>query len=184
MRTESRWHTVYMPKVLKLYFPPRLAKDLAEIPFLPKTETVKSSFIYGAVNTGKTILAAQMMLQEMKNLYLEKEGIGTGFLFVSFPDMLAEIRSTYGENAQKTELQVLEKYNSVGLLVIDDFMATRPTSWVMDVIYQLVNHRYEYEKKTIFTSNNSLGQLEDILGDQRITSRIDRMCELIEKMPY
>jgi DNA replication protein DnaC len=48
-------------------------------------------------------------------------------------------------------------------------------------LYHLINHRYEYMKKTIITSNYTLEELEQRLNDQRITSRINRMCKIEEK---
>jgi DNA replication protein DnaC len=97
--------------------------------------------------------------------------------------MLAEIKDTYN-NKGKTESEVMKKYLDVPFLVIDDFLTTRPTDWVMDVLYYLINHRYEYLLTTVITSNYTLEELEELLNDQRITSRIDRMCEVVEKTGF
>jgi DNA replication protein DnaC len=114
----------------------------------------------------------------MKYYYLH--GLSYLTLFVSFPELLAEIRDTY-DNTEKRESEVMKKYLDANLLVLDDFLSTRPTDWVIDILYYLINHRFEYLKKTIITCNMSLEELEKRMGDQRITSRINLMCEIEEK---
>jgi DNA replication protein DnaC len=180
MRTEEKWDNQFRKKCLSK-FTPRIAFDLENIETpddLSKGET-QSTFIYGDIESGKTIRAAFMMLQEMKHLYVtgDESNKYESILFVSFPDLFAEIRETF-DNPKKHEAVVMEKYLNAHLLVIDDFLTIRPTEWVMEILYRLINHRYEYMKKTIITSNLSLEELEKKLNDQRITSRINRMCVL------
>lgn len=183
MRTEERWTNTFRETVIKGYFSPRIQRDLLTLPNMLNEEIIESTYIYGRTGTGKTILAAQMMLQEMKNQYLEKPGAVSGFEFVNFADMLANIRYTYNSQGT-TEKEKLQIYMNCGLLVIDDFGSSRTTDWVMDILYQIINARYENLGKTIITCNHSLDQLEIRLADQRITSRIDRMCKIVEKLPY
>jgi DNA replication protein DnaC len=184
MRTEERWNSTFRQTVIKASFSPRIQRDLLTLPNMLNEEIIESTYIYGKTGTGKTILAAQMMLQEMKNQYLEKPGAVIGFEFVNFADMLASIRYTYSSQQGNTEKDKLQTYMDCGMLVIDDFGSSRTTDWVMDILYQIINARYENLGKTIITCNHSLDQLEIRLADQRITSRIDRMCKIVEKLPY
>lgn len=181
MRTEKNWNSIkwrYLPK-----FPLRVQKDLQQFEN-PKTSMVEDSiFIYGEVRTGKTILAAQYMMNELKDIYLNAyPDKHNRTIFVSFPDMLANIKKTFN-SPDRTE-DVMNVYMDAHMLVLDDFITTRPTDWVIEIIYHLINYRYENMKKTIITSNFSLDQLENILQDQRITSRIERSYTKIEKQPY
>ncbi len=182
MRTEENFNNVWMLECIKR-LPPRIQSDLRHFP-MPEDllyGQAKSTFIYGEVATGKTIRAAFMLVQEMKYNYLNN--LNNTNIFVSFTDLLSEIRETY-DNTEKRESDVMRKYLNTDLLVIDDFMSTRPTEWVTDIIYHLMNHRYEYLKKTIITSNFSLTEIEKRIGDQRITSRINLMCEIEEKKSW
>jgi DNA replication protein DnaC len=187
MRTDETWERKVKPLCLEI-FPPRIKHDLETVPFpkdLMEGEAV-STFIYGGINTGKTVRASFMIMQEVKFHYLHPELKIIPFKdihFVSFPELFAEIKSTFN-NPNKREEDVMRKYLDSHLILLDDFLTTRPTDWVMDILYYLINHRYDYMKKTIITCNCSLEQLEKKLGDQRITSRINRMCEIEEKLPY
>lgn len=181
MRTERNWKKTWFKYLDK--FPPRIQQDLKQIKPKNIEHPVGSVFIHGEVETGKTILAAQMMVEEMKYIYLNAlPNQHNHTLFVSFSAMLAEIKSTFS-GVVSTE-DVMNKYLNAHLLVIDDFITTRPTDWVMDVLYHLVNHRYEYLLKTILTCNHSLQELETMLQDQRITSRISRSYQIINKQKY
>jgi len=181
MRTEQKWESLQGKYLIK--FPPRIQRDLKQIKATNQERTENSLFIHGSINTGKTILAAQLMMQEMKHIYLNAlPDKHNKTLFVSFPAMLAEIKSTFS-GAVSTDT-VMQKYLGAHLLVIDDFITTRPTDWVMDLLYYLVNHRYEYLLKTIITCNYSLTALEELLQDQRITSRFNRSYTIIQKQPY
>lgn len=181
MRTEKKWEEIkwrYLDK-----FPKRLQHDLQKYD-KAKVEPVEDSvFIYGEVQTGKTVMAAQMMMQELKIVYLKAiPDCHNKILFVSFPDMLMEIKGTYSSPENTNE--IIHKYMDAYLLILDDFVTTRPTDWVVEIIYHLINYRYENMKKTIITSNFSLSKLEEILQDQRITSRINRSYKIIEKLSY
>jgi len=182
MRTEERWGKTFQRNCIIHHFPPRLAKDLFELN-LPRNpvEDVSSLFIFGKVKTGKTIRAAQLLVQQRMFDYINN--ISRTTLFVSFPELFAEIRDTYNNN-KLTEKEVLDKYLNVDFLIIDDFLTAKPTDWVMEILYRLINYRYENLKKTIITSNLSLEEIENVLQDQRITSRIDRMCVIEEKQSY
>lgn len=181
MRTEAKWNETFREQAVKTFFPPRIINDLMKFTNKPNIPA-GSYFIFGEIATGKTILASKLMLEEIKQSYLDETTLRP--VFVSFPTLLMELRSAYDPKHKTSESILMEKYLECDVLVIDDFMASRPTDWVIDVMYHLINHRYEYLKTTIITSNKDLPDLEKLLGDQRITSRIDRMCQIIEKQPF
>jgi DNA replication protein DnaC len=96
--------------------------------------------------------------------------------------MLAKIKNTFG-NGESTEA-VMEVYLNAHLLVLDDFVTVRPTDWVIETLYHLINYRYEHMKKTVITCNFSLEKLEEMLQEQRITSRISRSYTVIKRQSY
>lgn len=178
MRTEAKWNETFRENAIRTFFTPRITHDLMLYTDEPALEP-GSYFIFGEIATGKTILASKLMLKEIKNAYLEQRMIKP--VFVSFPKLLMELRSTYDPKHNVSESVIMNQYLECDFLVIDDFMAAKPTDWVIDIMYHLINHRYEYMKTTVITSNKDLPELEKLLSDQRITSRIDRMCQIIEK---
>jgi len=186
MRDEKNWIERTLPSYLKLYLP-RIQKVLQETEApndLP--DPIESYYIHSEVGFGKTILAAQMMLKEQKRIWSNDgpRDNSEKCLFVSTPTLFQEIKNTYNKDSQITEQQVIDKYNECGLLVLDDFGTTKPTDFVLQTLYLIINHRYDYLKKTIFTSNLSLDEVSELFGDDRLTSRIDRMCEIIEKQDW
>jgi len=179
---------VYLKK-----FTPRLQRDLSIIP-TPKDlpDVIESSFITGKVHTGKTVLAAFMALQEMKNIWLNaeiKDGIYVSkeceFEFIPVMNLLDKIRDTFdrrGEgDVQLTRHALVERYSTIHLLILDDLGAYKVTDYVLETLQLIINNRYEYLKKTIITSNFSLKELARMSGDDRLCSRIGRMCRIIHK---
>lgn len=181
MRNPERFNKFVLPKLIE-QFPLRLQKDLQTIKWPDKiTGTIESTFIYGPANYGKTVTAAFMLLQEKKNLYMDNNVERKDCLFVSVPDIFYELKSTFSDK-EKTEYQIVEKYRNAHLLVLDDIGVKNPSDWGLEILYLIINHRYDWMKKTVITSNLSLVELAETFRDNRITSRIERMCgKIIEK---
>lgn len=180
MRNQDEWVKREQQKIIDR-FSPRIREVFKNIEY-PKdieNQPVFSSYIWGKAGYGKTIYASCLLLEEERKLYLA--GItGRKCLFISVPDLLMEIKSSYGPNAvegSKTEFDIIKYYSDAWLLVLDDFGTVKPTDWVLQTLYLIVNRRYENLKTTIFTSNLSLSECASVLGDDRIVSRIQRMCE-------
>jgi len=202
MRTEESWNTRVLPGKLKK-FPLRIQQVLQNVEIENIPEVIESCYIWGESGTGKTIYASALLLEEEKQLYLNKRCLQDGddyreyekyensignteCVFVTMVDLITRIKKTYDKDATETESSVLEYYSNVHLLLIDDFGTVKPTDWLLLILYSIINHRYDYLKKTIFTSNFDLNAAAVSMGDNRLTSRIERMCEgnLIEKEPY
>lgn len=188
MRKLENWEKIKWQYV-KNKFTPRIKMDLLVLGFDSFDKKVLNSskqslFIYGPVKTGKTILAAQLLMNELQHIYLNGiEQVHNTTLFVSFPEMLQELKESYGKGEVNSN-EILQKYANAHYLVIDDFLTARPTDWVLEILYYIINHRYEYMLKTVITCNFSLPELEALLQEQRITSRIDRSYLIVEKKPY
>jgi DNA replication protein DnaC len=182
MRDLETWRQNWMSKLLKEHLPPRIVRDLILIEFseLPDIE-IDNTFIYGEVGTGKTLHAARLFIKYLETCFLNNKRIYVKF--ESFPQLLSNLRKTYN-NPNISEDSVMEVYLTVDLLVLDDFFTTRPTDWTMDIVYYLINYRYEHLLPTIITSNNDLAELEELLQDQRITGRINRAYHIIKKNHY
>lgn len=99
------------------------------------------------------------------------------FRFVNAPRLLQEIRNTFGRmSAQEiTTESVLSEYLHVDVLVLDDLGSEKPTDWVREQLFMLIDERYGAKRPTIFTSNLSLKELALTLSE-RIADRILEMC--------
>jgi len=86
-------------------------------------------------------------------------------------DLYASLRPRHGHD---TEAQ-LRVYRDAELLFVDDLGAAKPSEFVEETTYRLINARYEACRPSIFTSNLSVEALKETLGD-RIVSRLAEMC--------
>jgi DNA replication protein DnaC len=64
------------------------------------------------------------------------------------------------------------------LLVLDDLGAAKGSEWVEEINYRLVNHRYEHQLATLFTSNILPRDLAGALGE-RVSSRLKEMTDRV-----
>ena len=130
-------------------------------------------FITGSVGCGKTHIASAIVHE------LAKENIYT--LFVVVPDFLDEIRSSYYEDDEdyydRENPFDLAKQSTV--LVLDDLGTEKITEWAREKLLQLINYRMNYQLATIITSNLSMSDISERLGE-RIHSRLKAMCEEIK----
>jgi DNA replication protein DnaC len=63
--------------------------------------------------------------------------------------------------------------------VIDDLGKEKPTLWVEQMVYEIINGRYEDNKPVIITTNTSLVGIQDQYDKNgpAIVSRIVEMCQ-------
>ena len=90
--------------------------------------------------------------------------------FVNFSNLMMEIRHTFNSD-KKNENDVIAEYCKYKLLVIDDVGAEKASDYSTQVLYIILNNRYEAIKPTIITTNNSGEEIEHIY-DKRIISRM------------
>lgn len=122
----------------------------------------------GRVGSGKTFLACCIA-----NALLEE---GVEVLFLVVPDYLDRIRATYDlQRPEYTEIDLTDAAKSAPVLILDDLGAHHYTEWARQKIYSLINHRLNFGLPVVVTTNISLEDLEEYLGE-RTTSRLFEMC--------
>jgi DNA replication protein DnaC len=142
---------------------------------LTKTMDVEGMWVVlsGRYGCGKTALAIGCV-----RLAIER---GQTALFVVVPNLLAKLRATYDRReGGPREDDLLADLAKVDVLVLDDLGKEQldrhsgtVSGWVRERLFMVINGRYsDDEKRTIVTSNLSLEDLADRLGDEAITDRI------------
>ena len=89
--------------------------------------------------------------------------------FATMGTILDKIKSTYNKESHYTEDRLMDELKTVEVLIIDDLGMENASKWANDKVYEIINYRYNAKKKTIYTSNISL---KDMDYDDRIVSRI------------
>jgi DNA replication protein DnaC len=127
-------------------------------------------WLFGDVGTGKTTLA----------MLVSKEAIeaGRSVAIYSLPRLLAEIRTTFDDDSERSYVHLLDRLAEVDLLHLDDVGTEKTSAWVLEQLYAIINSRYEDEKSVIITTNLDREQLGEQIHE-RTASRLEEMCDLI-----
>lgn len=126
-----------------------------------ETHPKRPILLYGPAGRGKTFLALAFLRELAAKLRLSA-------LAVRAIDMFAYVRQDMW-NREKPQ-QCLTLLRQVDLLLIDDIGAEKVTDSRLEVLYSIVDYRYD-RKTTVFTSNLTGKEMETRLG-KPITSRI------------
>lgn len=131
----------------------------------------KGLFLWGDFGSGKTYVAICIL----RRLLLA----GNDVKFCSVPELLLEIKNTFGADSQWSEKDIIDKYSNYPYLLLDDMGAEKCSPWSLQVLYLIIDRRDRFMRPTIITSNLSLDEIKNKLSD-RISSRICGMCEIIK----
>lgn len=135
----------------------------------------KNIIIIGGVGTGKTHLAYSVV----NSLAKVKTGVyNTDFryyenskvLYITAKEIIDEIRQNWKNSDYLLEEDV-ENIKKIPLLIVDEIGVQYGSESERIELYSIFNRRYEDCLPTIVISNNSLGELQKMLG-QRIYDRL------------
>jgi DNA replication protein DnaC len=124
-------------------------------------------WLTGDVGTGKTTLA--MLVSKAA---LDKR---RSVAIYSLPRLLAEIRTTYDDGAQRSYTDLIDRLAEVDLLHVDDVGAERSSEWVLEQLYAIINARYEDGRAIVVTTNLPYDELKGQIGE-RTASRLAEIC--------
>lgn len=113
----------------------------------------------GTYGCGKTHLAAAIANERLNR--------GDLVLFITAPDLLDHLRSTYGPSSEISYDQMFERIRGSQLLILDDLGAENPSPWAQEKLFQLLDHRYTHKLPTVITTNIDMDAF-----DARIRSRL------------
>ena len=136
-------------------------------------------FITGAYGTGKTHLAAAIANELMNR--------GTAVICMTMIDLLQRIKSTF-DNGEMSEERIMQTYEDIPLLIIDDIGSEQPTEWGISKIYAIINARYEAYMPVVITTNYGGAELirrmtphgADNKNAEKTLDRLKEMCAGVE----
>lgn len=128
----------------------------------------RSLFIYGTSGTGKTHAIVALLRDDAVN--------NKSVAFTTVFDLLQKIKTDFSK-----ESQIIEYYSTIPNLYLDDVGMERLTDWALPILLTIIDNRYGNRLRTVFTSNKSLPELREILGD-RLISRILGICGKPKKL--
>lgn len=134
--------------------------------------TKKGIYLHGAVGTGKTHIAYAIgnKWQSVTQKYVT---------FWNTTELFNEIKEDFDRHYADKSRTLERLMDSDSLLILDDIGSEKPTEWVQEQFYLLINKKYNDMVPVIFTSNYTVAELAARLG-KRIASRIVEMCDVKE----
>lgn len=149
----------------------------------------KNIVLSGKTGCGKTHLAIATLRKMVINDEIPRGGysrdsweLPVAATFVTVPSLLMEIRDCFKAKADESEFEIVERYVSYPILILDDLGADRATEWAIETLYLIIDGRDSNLKPTFITTNLSVHEIEQHYG-ARIASRIAGMSILSIDLP-
>lgn len=149
---------------------------------LDDAERGRGLIFIGPPGSGKTHLAAATLAELIRRY-------GRRGRFVDFTSLVYRIQSTFNAASEESQHDVLDPVIDAEILVLDELGAARPSAFVEDTLYLILNARYTARRPTIFTTNYRLGSKppqglseHDLLRTRikdRLVSRLYEMAEVV-----
>tara|TARA_Y100001960_G_scaffold223093_2_gene233449 strand:- start:3852 stop:5246 length:1395 start_codon:yes stop_codon:yes gene_type:complete len=105
-------------------------------------------YLAGPTGVGKTHLAAAIVNESIAQ--------GRNVLFKFVPDLLDNLRRSYGPTETKGFDHIFRQVRDIDILILDDFGSEATTAWAEEKLYQLIVHRHDSMMPTVFTSRTTL----------------------------
>jgi DNA replication protein DnaC len=102
-------------------------------------------WIMGHTGTGKTTLGYMVAATATRAQH--------SVLSFNAVALLNRLRATFMPDSRESTEQVIRALAEVELLHIEDLRVVRPTEWVLEQLYLIVNARYEEQRSIVITSD-------------------------------
>ena len=130
-------------------------------------ETGKALFLLGRPGTGKNHLAVSIVREWGGDAIIKKAS-----------EIIRDVRSTYGTG--QSEQRALSRLAAYDLLVINEVGIQFGTEAEKNLLFEILDERYESMRPTVFISNLNLQGVKDFVGARVI----DRMMQCGEVLNF
>lgn len=146
-------------------FQPSVNKEkILELKNLRFIENKENIIFVGSPGVGKTHLATAIGIEAAKNRQIT--------YFINCNDLINNLKKAYNENRLEERIKFYNKYK---LLIIDEVGFLPIDKLEANILFQLINKRYE-KKSTIITSNIAFNKWAEMFGDPILANAIlDRL---------
>jgi len=135
----------------------------------PAANEGRGLLLMGPCGSGKTHLAVAALLD------IVDSGKPGRLLFSNFQDLIQEIQASFDSDEVPRKSEILRPLLETDLLVLDELGSQKPSMFVQDILYYVINSRYNEERTTVFTTNY-IDDLPDRIG-AGLRSRLHEMAE-------
>lgn len=111
--------------------------------------------LYGPPGSGKSHLAGAVVNA------LRAQGERAAY--ASVPALIEFLRKGMQDGSADARLELLQ---TVPVLLMDDLGVERATGWVKERLFLIVNERWAQQRRTVFTSNESLDTIDERIADR------------------
>ena len=140
-----------------------------------KSEMKNGLIIYGNIGYEKTFLAvciANKMIEQNKIVLIEK-----------CSSIIDKIKESFNKN-ELSEMQIIELYSNVDMLIIDDFGNENLSKWALEKLYKIISNRYDNELPIVITTRYNKEQLIEQLSTENDTEIAEEIVEVLNEMCY
>ena len=147
--------------------------------FVDLWPTSEGLLLLGSCGVGKTHLAVAAITEIIRG---NKPG---RLIFSNFQDLIQEIQASFNNDQVPSKSELLRPLLEADLLVLDELGSQKPTQFIQDILYYLINTRYNEERTTIFTTNYpEVAEPKDESLADRIGTRLrSRLYEMARRVP-
>jgi DNA replication protein DnaC len=126
--------------------------------------TGRSAIFIGKPGTGKTHLAAAIGLHVMRQQ-------NRTVLFTTVMRAIRRVKDSWDRGSSESESQVIQTFVAADLLILDEVGVQFGTEFEKNILFDVINERYEKRKPTILMSNLPVSDVTAYLGE-RVIDRI------------
>jgi len=149
----------------------KLSKELINYYYLNLLDG-QGLYLWGDTGVGKSYAVYAMA----RELILSDKDV----MSIEMSSFLNQLRAGYSSpSVARTNFERMNWLMQADYLIIDDICAEKPTQFIEDTIFLLINKRCDNAKITLISSNvDFIAMAKEKLGD-RIASRLNKMCKIM-----